>query len=133
MESDCAQGSECGLVERNFSGRALGDSRHKQARDARNFSMNGKTGSGTSDTIPRLNICYAFPDGNHGASAAVSGALWLVKARAHGLNGREKSIALHFADDVSHEIRTGFRLLQQILAREFGRSALSAGRNNRRG
>jgi hypothetical protein len=93
--------------------------------------VDSKSSARTSDAIAGLKIDDALTDSDDGSCAAVAGALRLVEAAADGLNRRENSVALHFADDFPHQIGPGLRLLQQTLPGKFGGRALRAGRHDR--
>src|SRR5271166_3661661 len=127
-----SQSRERGFVKWNFIQRiSRGNTCNQQPRHTCHLGVNRKSCPCAGDAVARLQVGDSISDGDDGSCAAVTRGLRLIEAAAHGLPCRENSIALHFANDFSHQIWPGSRLLQQTLAGKLGRSALGARRHYR--
>ena len=121
MESDRTQGCESGFFKRSLHpGSASGNLCHQQPGHTRDFRVYSKSCAGAGDAVARLQIGDSLAGRNHGSRAAVSGSLWLIETAAHGLHCRQNTVALNLADDLPDQIRTGPRLLHEILAGKLG-------------
>src|SRR5277367_6349316 len=94
--------------------------------------MNSVTRSGTGNPITEVKIGNAFPNSNNRSGAAVAQSIGLIETAANRGRRREHTVSPNFIEYFANQIRTGFRLLQQVLATEFTGGTLRASGNQRR-
>ena len=128
VQGNCSHGGESSFIERT---RAVGNLRDQQSRNANGFRVHRVSSTGASDAIADRDVRHAFANPDHDAGAAVAERSRLVETAADRLHRRKHSVAPNFVEDLAHQIRPGFRFLNEILAGKLRRSPLRTGRHQR--
>ena len=90
------------------------------------------TGTGACNAIAYVDVRNFLACGNYCPGGAVAERAGLIETAAHRCHGRHQAVATKLAQDLTNQIRSRCRLLQQVLPGEVGRRALRA-RGNQRG
>src|SRR5579864_437450 len=128
VERNCSHRGERGIFGANCG---IRNSSYQQAWHAGKFSVYGMANARTSDAISDVDIRNSLTDCDYFSSTAIAERTGRIEPGAHGCHSGNHAIATKFAQNFTHEIRTGLCFLEQVFPRKISRSTLRACGNQR--